>query len=168
MNIAKAINRLVWRMSNQKFTPNENDKEAVNFLVDWISKEKQETKDKNTLFNKMFVYALYREMQYWKEVHQSQRVLQEQLEKPLEWHYNRFHELLNTLELESFKKEIGYCNLHPQLRTEEQEKTNIELLKTHKEKFTSLQENKYISEDEVFMSLNNLLTEVINKYKNLP
>ena len=62
-DIKKAASRLSWRFSKKNgeskaFTPNENDIEAVNTLLTWINKEKENSLYKNELFAKLFIYFL--------------------------------------------------------------------------------------------------------------
>lgn len=168
MNIAKAINRLNWRMTNSKFTPNENDKQAIDFLTEWVNNQKAKNFKSHKLFIKMFMYGFYYELAYWKDLETAQRLLLEQLEKPVEYHYERFYDLLKTLELEAFKRKIGYCNKMIEFMSDEEEQKNNDLVKMYKNEFINHQTGKVIEIEEVFAGLNNLLTEAINKFSKLP
>jgi hypothetical protein len=165
MKILEALNRMNWRMTNQKFTPNEKDKLAMQEIENWIINQKKEAYEKNSLFIKVFCYALYNEIAYIKDLYAGQRHLIEQLEKPIDYHYNRIHDLLNTIELERYKQKIGYTNKYNLHRTPEQDKANEELIKNNIEQFKKLHSMDEITIDEVYIGLNNLLTEVINKFK---
>jgi len=175
MNIEKALNRLQWRFKNEnvkvgesKITINELDVKAVEFLTDWINNQKKETLVENMLFAKMFVYAFNNELIYYNGGAQSSsRKLQEVLEMPIQVLYDKTHELLNMFELSNFSKSIGIPEKHPALRTDEESELQKEIIKKNSKEMT-----KYVlgiwDLKAVYKSLNNNITECINKYKNLP
>ena len=163
-NIEQALNRINWRMTNEKFTPNEKDKEAVNFLSEWVKQQKAESIKENLLFAKIFCYAFKNEISVFSCPKISSRKIQEQLDLPIEHHYEQIHSLLNSIALEEYKKEIGWINKPPVFRTEAENEHNNQLLKTHKETLTKVATGTW-TEKAVYSSLNNEITELINKYK---
>jgi hypothetical protein len=167
MNIEKALNRIQWRMTNEKFTPNEKDKEATDFLTNWIKQQKETEIKENLLFGKLFVRSLIIELVYWGCVKTSCRKIQEDMELPINYFYEKLKDTLNSQELEAFKKAIGYNMNHPQLRTQEQEQHNKKLIIKHREQFEKHAKGLW-SDMEVYGSLNNQITEILNKYKNKP
>lgn len=174
-NIEKAINRLQWRFKNDnvkvgesKIIINELDLKAVDFLINWVNQQKQETLKENLLFAKMFTYSLYHETIYYKgNIKQSSRSLQEKLELPIQYHYNKIHEVLNMFELNHYMNSIGVSDKHPLLRTNEEDKKNRDLFIKNNEEVTKKILGTWTL-DSVYKSLNNTITECINRYKNKP
>lgn len=164
MNIQKAFQRLSWRMSNGKFEPNQNDVDAIKFLADWINRSKEKQIQEHTIFAKMYVYCFIHELKFYKDLSFAQKKLSEILSKPLQDIYDDFRRALNDDELEKFMKEHGlekdFINKEKIL---EQNNTITKVQKQLKE----LVIGKWSSE-KVKKSLNNQVTEAINKYKNFP
>ena len=183
-NIEKAINRISWRFKNEnvkvgesKIVINELDIKAVEFLIEWINNQKQQSLVENLLFGKLYTYALSNEIEFYKDVNYANRKLQEVLNAPIEQHYNTIVKELNRLEYNKFCHSVGIVTDHIQsinifdengkltekgkLQQEEQER----LIKQHQKEL-----QKFIvgvwSESEVYKNLNNQITECINKYKN--
>ena len=163
-NIEQSLNRINWRMTNEKFTPNEKDKEAVNFLSEWVNRQKSESIKENLLFAKIFCYAFKNEISIFNCPKIASRKIQEKLDLPIEHHYNEIHSLLNSIALEDFKNEIGWVNKPPVFRTEEDNEHNNQLLKTHNETLKKVATGTWTAK-AVYSSLNNEITELINKYK---
>jgi hypothetical protein len=172
MNIEKAIQRIEWRFKNEnvkvgesKITINEADQKAVDFLVDWINRQKKETLMQNFLFAKMYTYALKNELIYFKHISPATRKLQEQIELPIEHHYEQITEILNMIEIDDFAKSKGLIQKNINFRTEKENQENKKIIEEN------LIEMKKVGfgfwdNSKVFKSLNNTITELINKYKN--
>lgn len=174
MNIETAINRISWRFKNENIKVNESkiiindtDIEAVDFLVKWINNQKQETLKDNLLFGKLYVYALVNELEFYKDISFSNRKLQDVLKEPIESHYEKIVKDLNRLEYNKFCRSVGIITDHMEKMTLNQEQENQQqiLIKQHQKEL-----QKYIigvwSVDSVYKSLNNQITECLNKYKN--
>jgi hypothetical protein len=171
-NIEKAINRILWRFKNENIKVNESkiiinelDQKAVDFLVNWINQQKKDSLIENQLFVKVFCYTLYHEINFYKgDVKMGVKKLQEQLKLPIDYHYSKIHDTLNTNELINYLEKIGANTMHPLLRTDEQEIENINLFKKN-----NLELSKKIlgtwSKENVYKSLNNTISEIINKFK---
>lgn len=164
MNIQKAFQRLSWRFSNGKFEPNQNDLEALKFLADWVNREKEREIQEQTLFAKMYVYCFYHELDFYKDISFAQNKLHEILQKPLNEQYSSFLKKLNDHELDLFMREHKL----------DKDWINTEKILEQKETITNTQKTlKQLvvgkwSLEQVTKSLNNQLTEAINKYKSLP
>jgi len=69
-DIKKAAERLIWRLKPDKegnfksFTPNQNDVDSLNCILNWINNQKKETLNNNTLFAKLYIYVLTQEINY--------------------------------------------------------------------------------------------------------
>jgi len=174
MNIETSINRISWRFKNENIKINESkiiindaDIEAVDFLVKWISNQKQEILKDNLLFGKLYVYALVNELEFYKDISFSNRKLQDVLKEPIESHYEKIVKDLNRLEYNKFCRSVGIITDHMEKMTLNQEQENQQqiLIKQHQKEL-----QKYIigvwSVDSVYKSLNNQITECLNKYKN--
>lgn len=178
MDIEKAINRINWRFKNEnikinesKIIINELDIEAVEFLVNWVNQQKKETLMDNLLFAKIYCYCLSHEIEFYKDIKFSTNKLNDELIKPIEHHYLKICDDLNKLELDNFCKEVGIINDHlerinlKQTGNEEKLKIQNEIVTKNKSKLKSLILGLW-SVDSVYKSLNNTITELINKHKN--
>lgn len=175
MNIEKAINRLQWRFKNEnvkvnesKITINELDLKAVEFLIDWVNNQKKEALKENVLFAKVYCYALSHEIEFYKDIQFANRKLQEELQKPIELHYDKIVEDLNRLELNKFlkNKRIITDHVESMLLKPEQEKQQKELIKENQKEISKYTIGVWLVKN-VYKSLNNTITECINRYKKL-
>lgn len=174
MNIENSINRISWRFKNEqikigesKILINQSDVEAVDFLINWIDRQKSETLQENLLFAKLYCYCLNHEIEFYKDIKFANSKLQEELNKPIEIHYKTVSESLNRMELNYFMNSIGIITDHIEasiLNQEQSDKQN-EILKTNQNEIS-----KYVigiwNIDKVYRSLNNTITECINRFKN--
>jgi len=176
MNVEKAINRLQWRFKNEnvkvgesKIIINELDVKAVEFLIEWINNQKKETLKENILFAKMFVYCLSNELDFYKDVSFANRKLNDELKLPIEHRYNEFTKKLNNLELNKFLNSKGIITDHFEKMglNCEQENKQQELIKEYQKEATKFIKGVW-SIQSVYKSLNNTITETINKFKNIP
>jgi hypothetical protein len=172
-NIEKAINRLSWRFKNNnikvnesKIIINEADVLAVDFLVNWINQQKQETLKGNLLFAKLFCYAFHNELTFYNgDAKLAQQKIVEQLKIPIGYHYDKIHDTLNMLELNNYMKQIGVIQKHPLTRNDEENKKNAELFKINNKEIVKKIMGTW-SVENVYKSLNNTITECINRFKN--
>lgn len=103
MTIGRAVNRLVWRFEQGKpFQPNLEDGEALNTIVEFVGEAKGEHLHTNRLFAKCYI-SLYKIMleHYGATIFDKtpQQQLHKFLDTPLEEHFRRFTDYLNTCEL---------------------------------------------------------------------
>ena len=175
MNIEKALNRINWRFKNpqvkineSKIIINQSDIDAIDFLTNWVEQQKKETKQENLLFAKVFCYAFKNEIVFYNgSAKFAQSKLVEILKMPLEHHYNKVHEVLNNFDLWNYSKEIGLSQKHPALKTNEEEKIDLEILKSKDPVLLKKIMDNWTKES-VYKSLNNTITEAINRFKNTP
>jgi hypothetical protein len=172
MNIEQAQNRIKWRFNNEnvklgesKIVINEIDQQAVNIILNWITQQKKETLKENLLFAKIFSYALYNEILYFKgDVKHSNRKLKQELEKPIEHHYNKIHDCLNMFELQNYMEQIGVNQTHPHFRNEEEEINDKEIFIKNNEEIVKKIFGTWTLEN-VYKSLNNTITDYIHNFK---
>jgi hypothetical protein len=166
MTIEKAMQRIVWRVSNGNYTPNQNDVEAVTALSEWINRQKTEEIQKNRIFAKMYVYCFINELQFYQDIKFAQKKLHEILKTPVVELYENFKNKYNAVELNNFKKSLGFSNLHPLATSKEQSQKEADLIKENHEVI-----QKYVlgiwTTEKIQNGLNNQISEAINNYKNL-
>jgi hypothetical protein len=174
MNIEEALNRINWRFKNEsvkinesKIIINQKDIEAVNFLIDWVNRQKQNEIKENILFAKLFVYNFTNEIIYNNGNPQDAlHRLQEIAKKPIQQHYDKFHEYLNIFEQTNYMKSIGIdFDKHPALMSKEEKNKEAKLLNEKQIEIVKKIKNSWNLE-EVYRSLNNTITEYFNRYKN--
>jgi hypothetical protein len=87
------------------------------------------------------------------------------LKHPIEFYYEKFTQEVNDVLMNKYITELGITEKHPALLTDKERELENEILK---DKMIMDYFEGILKEDKVFISLNNTLTEFINKYKNLP
>jgi len=175
IDIEDAINRISWRFKNDKIKVNESkiiinekDIEAVDFLIDWINRQKQQELMENVLFAKIFTYAFTNEIIYLQgnpqeALHHLQNIAKQSIQE----HYDKAHKFLNMFEETNYMKSIGIkFYKHPALMSEEEREAEKILLNKNQEEVIKKLKGSW-SIDQVYKSLNNTITEFINRYKNL-
>jgi len=179
-NIQKALNRITWRFKNpqikineSKITINEEDINAIDFLITWVGQQKKETINHNQLFAKLYCYALSNEIEFYKDVRFANKKLQEKLNEPIENHYDKIVSDLNRLELTKYMQSKGIMTDHIEslLLTESQQQEQDELkAKILKENTKEVQSYVlgFFKSENVYKSINNQITECINRFKNKP
>ena len=166
MTIEKAMQRIVWRVSNGAHTPNQNDVEAVTVVAEWINRQKAQEIQQNKIFAKMYVYCFINELQFYQNLKLAQKKLHEILQTPLTQLYTNFTDRLNLIELNRLKKEIGLNEAHPLTLTEDEKEKDADLIKENAE---AIQMHIFgiWTPEKTEKGLNNQISEAINKYKNL-
>ena len=95
MKTNKAFNRLSWRFTNGKgFTPNQEDKDALNEIIKFVNRQQSETVKNNQLFAKLYIYNLNQELNHFESTvidKEIQIKLHRLLDMPLESFYKAFH-----------------------------------------------------------------------------
>lgn len=179
MNLQKAFQRLEWRFSKGKFEPNQNDVDALQFIADWINREKEERINQNRYFGKIVIYCLLREIDYFRDIHFAEKKLHDILSRPLEYWYDRvrlsflikeFEEAKEVLGIEEFvdiwdkhKDEKGYFD---RTKIDPQIEANINLLKENKGLLEKSLDS--FNQKEINAKLNHFITELLNEYGNKP
>lgn len=167
MTIEKSIQRLIWRFTNGKFEPNQNDKESLKFICEWINREKEQRINQNRYFAKIIIYCFIHELNFYNDKHFSERKIQEILELPLEHWYSEFREHINRHELNIAFNKMGIEYPYSDKNEVEQK------ISLNKQKFKENEEyaikslDKY-SQEQVTKRLNIFITELLNKYGNMP
>jgi len=164
MTIEKSLQRLHWRISKGNFTPNENDIEAVNFLVDWVNQQKTKELQENRLFAKLYIVHFGELLTHFQDIDFAQNELHKILSDPLTNHIEWFRMKLNQHISNQFHKSIGLSEKPYYFLSDEEAQQEEILLKENAAEFLE-NLNKWPIE-KVTKSLENQLTEAINKFKN--
>lgn len=98
--INKAINRLQWRLKNG-WKANQNDVDAINFIIDFANIQQTENFESNELFAKLYIFAYKDYLKKFKgtvfdEV--PKKELHKFIDKSLETHIIEFKDFLNLSE----------------------------------------------------------------------
>jgi hypothetical protein len=166
MSLEKNVDRMFWRLSKGNFTPNQNDIKAMTEIVHWINREKEKSRKENVMFAKLYCHVFIQEIEFYKDIKFAQRKIHEILQVSIVKHYEDFCSRLNTVELNKFYNEIGLTDKHPAFKSNEEIEMDKEILKKHQNQYIEML-NGVWSYEQVQKSLNNQITEAINKYKNL-
>jgi hypothetical protein len=165
-NIEKAIDQFVYRLQHGKYEPNQSDVEALNFIVDWINREKEKNLKENTLFAKMFIHVFTQEVNYYKgDFKLSQKKIADYLEMPIEQHYEMFTKSINDLAMNNYTEILGLSNNHPKTLTDEEILFKEKVIKENQTEMLKYL-NGVFEEEPTRKSLNNTITEFINRFKN--
>lgn len=160
MTIEKAFEWLFKRFTTQTIKPCTFDIDCIKFLAEWANREKEKNKQENILFAKLYCYVFIQEIQHYKDINFAQKSMHDLLSMPLELHYKTFAQKLNDFEFNQYLKSIG---INPEEMHFKESKEDIERLKEAKYFFDNV--NKWDFE-KVSKSLNNQITESINRYDN--
>jgi len=166
MTIEKAMQRIVWRVSNGTHTPNQNDVEAVKIVAEWINRQKEQEIQQNRLFAKMYVYNFIWELEFYKDIKYAQRKMHEICKTPLTKLYDDFKNKFNSIEYNSLLKCLNFCTLPEITITKEQKQKNAVLTIENSEVIKEHIKGIYTTET-IRKGLNNQISEAINHYKNL-
>ena len=167
MTTKKAFERLAFTISKQN-KPNQTDLEALKVLAEYFDNYKKEVKQENNIFAKLFVYTLSNELEFYQDIKFAQMKLNQVMNKSTVEHYNDFNNTLNSIELEKFKKHIGYSEKHPLLTLNDNEylKDNALVKERQKELFKFINGINQIEDTE--KNLDAMITEFIIKYRATP
>lgn len=109
MKLREAINRLSWRFSQTKtFTPNQNDVDSFNKILEHINQTQKETIHDNLILAKFYAFCLTNFLLRYEDIDFSNECLNRDiLAKPLDFHLHKLLSYLKTYELERFFKSKG-------------------------------------------------------------
>ncbi len=160
MTIEKAFEWLFKRFATQTIKPCTFDIDSLKFIAEWANREKEKNKQENILFAKLYCYVFIQEIQHYKDIKFAQKSMHDLLSMPLENHYSLFHLKLNEFDFNQYLKSIG---INPEEMHFIENETDKEKIKNAKDFFDNL---KKWSLEKVTKSLNNQITESINRYDN--
>ena len=171
--IEKAINRLQWRFKNEnvkvnesKIVINELDQNAVDFLTNWIERQKIESLQQNMLFAKLYCYSLINEIEFYKDVELANKKINDICKMDIQNLYDEVYRKINNLEYLKFCKENGIIIEHIEKMTlnKKQEENQKEIIKQNQNELNKILKGLW-SKEKIYKSLNNTISETINKFK---
>lgn len=166
LNLENAIQRMYWRLSNGKYEPNQNDKETLDFVVDWINRQKEETLREQQLFAKMYIHAFLIETLHFKDIEFGQKSVNELCQKPLSHFIDRFHQNFNNMLFMQYCFTNGIDTKAVSLQSDD-EISQIKKKMEDDKGFQAFTAGRWPIE-KIESSLKNQVTEAINRYKDLP
>lgn len=165
-NIKKHVDRLYWRFSNGKFTPNQNDVEALNNIVDFTNDCLSLELDQNKPYQKLYIHLLGVYFNHYKNIHTAQGKVHEVLGLHIDYQYQKFAEDFNREELSQFLESIGVdVEKHPLAKAKEQDVKELEAVKENKDKWLKFLDGQW-DYKKIKQSLNTQLVSAYNQFKN--
>jgi hypothetical protein len=166
MTIEKTFEWLFKRMQNPTIKPCAFDIECLTFLAEWVNREKQKSIRENELFAKLYCHVFIQEIQFYKDFEFAQKSMNDILRLPIERHYDLFTQRLNEFELNRYFISLG---IDIEKRKFDEDGISIhfdndKLKKAEKEAFVNFASGKW-DKDKVYKSLNNQITESLNRFK---
>lgn len=158
MNVDKSIQRLSWRFGNGQFTPNQNDVDSLNGLIEWINDQRKITLNENLLFAKLFIYVYHQNLKHFRATvfdKEPQKDLARILSASIEIHYKTFTERLNDLHREEIFTKNG-INLDHNILSDD-DKLKIKNMKDDLQNVWEV--------DEVSDELNLMINNALNKFQ---
>jgi hypothetical protein len=165
-NIEQAFSQMSYRLQNGRYEPNQADLDAYSFLAKWVMENKKQALKNDILFAKLFCRVFAQEVHFYKgDFKFAQKKMHDYLKHPIEFYYEKFTQEVNDVLMNKYITELGVTEKHPALLSDKERELENEILK---DKMIMDYFEGILKEDKVFISLNNTLTEFINKYKNQP
>lgn len=173
MNLLKAMNRLTYTVSNGHKC-NDADVDALNFVIDWINKEKEDRLNKNHHFAKLAMFVYNEFLVHYKGDNKiCEKEIQQILKSPLEHFYSVFKSHMDHYSMEIFFESIGTKPAWFQEGIKVQDiidnsKYNNELFKDKEIQQLAVEHFKtnMYSDQEVHEKLNHFLSEILHGYED--
>lgn len=160
--ISKAIKRIKWRFENGKFSPNQTDIAALNFIIEWVNNEMIEMIVNNELLAKIYIQLLRYELIKYDDVKFASNQLNKKLiKKSLEQIIEEFTDTLNLIEYQYFLKSKGLIIENPLILTDKESKMEKKIIKENEIEFLKITVDGKWTNDQVKAALFNQLTELI-------
>lgn len=159
MTIEKTFEWLFKRFQNTTIKPCTFDIECLTFLAEWVNREKSKVIRENELFAKLYCHVFIQEIKFYKDFEFAQHSMAKILKLPIESHYNLFAQRLNDHELSLYFTSLG-IDTEKSIFVDNSE----DLKKAEKEAFMKFASGKW-NEDRVYKSLNNQISESLNRFK---
>lgn len=166
MNIEKSLQRIHWRFSSgNSFKPNQSDIEALNFVVEWSNQQKEKSLKGQQLFAKLYTMYFGELLLHYRDIGMAQRQLNKELGQTTDYIVERFRSNLNAVTFEDAHNKLGLTKKHPAMCTDEETAHDLAILQDNQNFF--LHHLDKWTDEAVRKSLDNTISEAINKYKNV-
>jgi hypothetical protein len=164
-SVKKSFDWLFNRFSGASIKPCQFDIDCLTSIAETTNAMSSKAFQENTIFAKMYVYALMHELDFYKDIHFATKKLDDVLNNSLENTAKEFSDRLNHLELNKHLHEMGINTDHLKILSEEDELKEAVL---RAENYESIK--KYVlgvfDEENVFKSLSNAITNCIINFRN--
>jgi hypothetical protein len=160
MTIEKTFEWLFSRFKAQTIKPHSFDIDCLKFIAEWVNREKEKNKQDNILFAKLYCYVFMQEILHYKDINFAQKSMHDLLSMTLPEHYEKFTQKLNDFDFNTYLRSIG---INPEEMHFLENEADIEKLKKAEDYFQNVNKWHY---DKVSKSLDNQITESINRFKN--
>lgn len=164
MKVEDDFKRIFWRFSKGNFTPNQADVDAITRIAEWFNKSQEETIRTHQLFAKMYVKRLTENFGAFRDLKFCLENMDFECKLPLSHYYDEFRFVYNAIKYKMFLESKGQEWVEEPYKTEEDKQLITEHIINDQEFQKYL--FGYWPAEKIETSLNNQLTEVINKYKN--
>lgn len=179
MSLYSDIQRLSWRFSSGKaFTPNEGDVEALNGIIDWVNRQKEESLSQNRYFAKIVVSYYIELLTYYNwDNYAAEKALQEILERPLEEWYVKFQMHMNTKSWVDSSDVLGIVDEWEAARPENGKRRDWKKhheIKENNRKILLENSSEFLKSinpwkiEEITGKLNHFISELLNIYGSKP
>jgi hypothetical protein len=159
MNIEKSFEWLFKRFTSQQIKPCQFDLDCLTFLAEWVNREKQKAKQENELFAKLYCHVFIQEIRFYKDIQFAQKSMNDILGLNIESHYEIFKQRLNDYELDRYLISLGINTSDTAFKDNSEQ-----LEKAKEEAFIKFSSGKW-TDDQIYKSLNNQITESLNRFK---
>lgn len=179
MTITKAINHLIWRFTDGGIKATPNDLNSLKAIATYLNNKTEDNINENRYFSKITIYTLLREIEYFGDTESAERKINEILEHPLEYWYDRVRLMFILKEFELTKEmfdikdipeiwdknkdENGYFDM---TKIREDAATNKELIFKHQKELCKSLDSW--DQNEINKKLNFFINELLNQYGNKP
>lgn len=131
MKIKDAIQRFVWRFGKGTFTPNQNDVEALNEVINYYNATEKQQYEANELFAKLYItmYGVY--LKHYKSTVFDTRArgqMHKILDKPLIQIIEDFKDVLNNSEFYYLMNDSGIDLRGQTLKLSEQKEKEVQTI----------------------------------------
>lgn len=153
-DLKKAVGKLKWRFRKddknnfKSFTPNQNDVEALNCIMNWINNQKKETLNDNKLFAKLYIYHLTMNIRHF-ETTVLEPIPQKDLSKILSYPLEHFYK--------SFEMDLYNNQLNGLLEATD-DIEQLEIIQSY------IEQNDLYPREHIAMQLNHMITEALNRF----
>lgn len=107
INTDKAISRFKWRLTNGKFTPNNNDLEAFKDFARVISFTKKESLKNDNLLFKLMMKLLLLNLNHYGDLEIAFKALRDTCSFPVELHLTQFKSTLDAINLKNYRDKFN-------------------------------------------------------------
>ena len=167
LKLKDALQRIGWRFTQGKpFTPNQNDVDSFNKIVEFVNLSIKETVNENELFSKLYIYCLMNEVMFYKDIDYANRHLNALIKKPFEYHYEMFKSRLNDTYMQNFSNSIGLNTKHAALQSDDEREADKVLLNQHEADYLKHVKGLW-SDDEIKDNLDTNICLIINEIRCL-